>query len=141
RPHPARHSFPTRRSSDLNVLTCFIDDQFGPHSTDFPNMDMVAWACDYPHSDCVWPKSPETVWSAIRHLSKELIDKATHLNAMREFRFDPFAILGRENCTVGALRAQARHVDTRQVAGMGGHNPSNRSGVPVTSGEVVKLFA
>ncbi|MDT4855278.1 hypothetical protein D3C80_1930190 [compost metagenome] len=70
-----------------------------------------------------------------------MIDKTTHLNAMREFRFDPFAILGRENCTVGALRAQARHVNVTPVLGMGGHNPSNRHGHPVTSGEVVKLFA
>lgn len=124
-----------------NVLTCFIDDQFGLHSTDFLNMDMVAWECDYPHSDCVWPKSPETVWSAIKHLPKELIDKATHLNAMREFRFDPFASLGRDNCTVGALRAKATHVNVTPVAGMGGHNPSNHSGQPVTSGEVVKMFA
>lgn len=124
-----------------NVLTCFIDDQFGLHNTNFLNMDMVCWECDYPHSDCVWPNSPETVWNAVKHLPKELIDKATHLNAMREFRFDPFATLGRDNCTVGALRAQAGHVNVTPVAGMGGHNPSNRHGQPVTSGEVVKLFA
>ena len=32
----------------------------------------------------------------------------THLNAMRHFSYDPFAVLGaKEKCTVGALRATA----------------------------------
>ena len=35
----------------------------------------------------------------------------THLNAMRHFRFDPFAVRPREECTVGALRAKATDVD------------------------------
>ncbi len=60
---------------------------------------------------------------------------------MREFSYDPFPILGRENCTVGALRAKATHVDTAPRRGMGGVNPSKGDGKPVTSGDVVKLFA
>ena len=43
--------------------------------------------------------------------SDEDIDKITHANAMRLYKFDPFSILGRENCTVGALRAQAEGWD------------------------------
>jgi hypothetical protein len=39
------------------------------------------------------------------------VNKITHLNAMREFRFDPFAVRPRETCTVGALRAEAGDVD------------------------------
>lgn len=39
------------------------------------------------------------------------IDKMTHLNAMRDFKFDPFAIRPRERCTVGALRAESPDVD------------------------------
>jgi hypothetical protein len=39
------------------------------------------------------------------------IDKITHLNAMRHFRYDPFAHRPREQCTVEALRAQAADVD------------------------------
>jgi len=35
------------------------------------------------------------------------IDAMTHENAMRFFRYDPFAIRPRERCTVGALRAEA----------------------------------
>jgi hypothetical protein len=33
-------------------------------------------------------------------------------NAMRHFRFDPFAHRPREQCTVAALRAEATGVDT-----------------------------
>ena len=40
--------------------------------------------------------------------SDEDIDKITHANAMRLYKFDPFTTLGgQENCNVGALRAQA----------------------------------
>jgi hypothetical protein len=39
------------------------------------------------------------------------IDKITHLNAMRHFRYDPFARIPREEATVGALRAQAHDWD------------------------------
>ena len=34
------------------------------------------------------------------------INKITHENAMRWYRFDPFAHRPREQCTVGALRAE-----------------------------------
>jgi hypothetical protein len=40
------------------------------------------------------------------------IDRITHRNAMRNFRYDPFAHIPREEATVGALRAQATDVDT-----------------------------
>jgi hypothetical protein len=42
---------------------------------------------------------------------------------------------------VGALRAQAAHISTATVAGLGGTDPSNRQGRQVTAGEVAKLFA
>jgi len=35
------------------------------------------------------------------------INKITHGNAMRVFRYDPFANRPREEATVGALRAEA----------------------------------
>lgn len=124
-----------------NFITCFIDDQFGLKNTDALNADLITYECDYPHSDTLWPEAPEALWASIKHLPRETIDKITHGNAMREFRYDPFPILGRENCTVGALRARARHVDTRPVAGLGGVNPSNAEGRQVTAGEVAKLFA
>jgi hypothetical protein len=42
---------------------------------------------------------------------------------------------------VGALRAKAAHVDVSPRENMGGFNPSNKEGRPVTNGEVMKLFA
>ncbi len=39
------------------------------------------------------------------------ITAITYKNALRHFRFDPFARRSREECTVGALRARAADVD------------------------------
>ena len=44
-------------------------------------------------------------------LPDEEIDKITHLNAMRHFRYDPFAHIPREEATVGALRRRAEGWD------------------------------
>ena len=44
------------------------------------------------------------------------IDQITHLNAMKFFRFDPFAIRPREKCTVGALRGEAAGHDVSIVS-------------------------
>ena len=123
-----------------NFITCFIDDKFGLKNPDSLNMNMVTYECDYPHSDTLWPSAPESLWESLKHLPKAQIDAVTHLNAMREYSYDPFAILGRENCTVGALRAIASHVDVRTHSG-GGYNPSNAQGRQVTAGEVARLFA
>jgi hypothetical protein len=45
-------------------------------------------------------------------LSDAEIDKVTWQNACRWYNFDPFQHRRREECTVGALRAQATDVDT-----------------------------
>lgn len=108
-----------------HVLTCFIDDKFGMLSKDSLDMDMVTWECDYPHSDSNWPESPEIFAASVSGLSDLEIDKVGHLNAMRHFQYDPFQILGgRDNCTVGALRAQVEGHDvtirSQKRAGQGG---------------------
>jgi predicted TIM-barrel fold metal-dependent hydrolase len=123
-----------------HFITCFIEDKFAMQNTGYLNLDNVCWECDYPHSDCVWPYSPETIWQSIKHLPKQSIDKVTHQNAMRHYSFDPISILGRENCTVGALRKQAAHVDTTPKAGQGGLNPNAGKDGPVTSADIVAIF-
>jgi len=66
------------------------------------------WECDYPHSDSTWPFAPEEVAPHFVGVSDDLVDQVTHLNAMEHFNYDPFSVLGgKENCTVGALRASA----------------------------------
>ena len=49
-------------------------------------------------------------------LTDHEIDEMTHLNAMKFFRFDPFSIRPREQCTVGALRAEAEGHDVSIVS-------------------------
>jgi predicted TIM-barrel fold metal-dependent hydrolase len=90
-----------------HVITCFIDDHFGVASRRFLEMDNVCWECDYPHSDSTWPTAPETFMKQMDGVSREDIDRMSHLNAIRHFSFDPFAVARREDCTVGALRRRA----------------------------------
>ncbi len=123
-----------------HFITCFIEDNFGLQNLKFMNEDMVTWESDYPHSDCTWPNSPESAWEGLQHLSKETIDKVTHLNAMREFSFDPFSIHGRENCTVGELRKKATHVKIEPALGLGGADHGRNDGKPVTSGDINAMF-
>jgi predicted TIM-barrel fold metal-dependent hydrolase len=102
-----------------HVYTCFIEDRFGLQVKGHQNLDNMMWECDYPHSDSTWPFSPEEVMLDLAPCTDEEIDKITHLNAMRAFDYDPFSILGgRENCTVGALRAKAagRDVSIKSVS-------------------------
>jgi predicted TIM-barrel fold metal-dependent hydrolase len=99
-----------------HVITCFIADRFGLRNLHEMNEEMVAWECDYPHSDTPWPNSPEYVHDAAAGLSDEQVDKITHRNAMRLFTYDPFSVLPREQCTVGALREQAEGHDVSPVA-------------------------
>ncbi|MBF5094190.1 amidohydrolase [Azospirillum sp. INR13] len=135
--------FGSQKPSDIfrkHIITCFIEDRFGLANLKDVGEDMVAWECDYPHSDCTWPDSAELLWEDLKHLSKDTIDKVTHLNVMREFSYDPFSVLGRENCTVGALKARAKHVKTEPMLGLGGAVPQVRKDGPVTSGDINKMF-
>jgi hypothetical protein len=50
-------------------------------------------------------------------LTDDQVAKITHENAMRHFRFDPFATRAKGRCTAGALRAEASDVDTVTRAG------------------------
>jgi predicted TIM-barrel fold metal-dependent hydrolase len=94
-----------------HVTTCFIDDAAGVRDRDLIGVDRITWEQDYPHSDSTWPTGPETLWPRIADLPEDVIAKITHENAMRLFRYDPFAHRPKESCTVGALRAEATDVD------------------------------
>lgn len=135
--------FGGERPSDVfrkHIITCFIDDEFGLRNRQDVGVDMMCWEADYPHSDATWPESPDLLWNGMRTLPKSDIDKITHLNAMREFSFDPFSFLGRENCTVGALRAKAKHVDTSPKS-LGGLKPDSRSSGQVTAADIKKILS
>lgn len=138
--------FRGKKPSDIfreHIITCFIDDKFGVANAEAVGVDTICYECDYPHSDTVWPKTPEYLMAGFEEAGNpdEVINKITHENAMRHYNFDPLSILGRENCTVGALREKATDVDVTPKS-QGGARPLEE-GVErrVTSGDVVKLFA
>jgi hypothetical protein len=93
-------------------VTCFIDDQVGIDIREKIGVDHICWECDYPHSDSTWPESPERLAGLLADVPDDEVAAITHRNAMREFRFDPFAHRPPEQATVGALRAEAVGVDT-----------------------------
>jgi predicted TIM-barrel fold metal-dependent hydrolase len=95
-----------------HVLCCFISDAVGVRLLEDFNVDNVCWESDFPHSDTSWPNGPESVAELMRDLPDDVVAKITHENAMRHYRFDPFAVRPREACTAGALRAESPDVDT-----------------------------
>jgi predicted TIM-barrel fold metal-dependent hydrolase len=99
------------------ILCCFIEDRVGVQLLDHFNVNNVCWESDFPHSDSSWPDAPEHLESVLDGLDQDTVDKITHRNAMHHFRFDPFTIRARENCTVAALRSEATDVDTVTHAG------------------------
>ncbi len=136
-----------KKPSDVfkeHFMICFIDDEFGLHNLDWVNEDLVAYECDYPHSDTLWPEVPEFLWKTVNHLTEKQIEKITHLNAMRWFNFDMFSHIPKEKLTVGALRAQAKAdgVDTTPQS-FGGEAPlaAGESQRTITSGDLMRMFA
>jgi predicted TIM-barrel fold metal-dependent hydrolase len=92
-----------------HFLTCFISDPVGVALRDRIGIDNIAWECDYPHSDSMWPGAPEELDGVFgaESVSDADIAKMTHENAMRWYSYDPFAVLDKADCSVGALRAAA----------------------------------
>ncbi|NRA34359.1 MAG: amidohydrolase [Polyangiaceae bacterium] len=129
--------FGDKKPSDVfkeQIATCFIDDRAGVAMRKLVGVDNINWECDYPHSDTSWPKAPEALWEHFEDgVSDEDINKMTHLNAMKLYSFDPFKHIKREDCTVGALRAQAKDVDLSIKGSQGGKAPiTDGSARPVT---------
>jgi hypothetical protein len=77
-------------------------------------MDIIAWECDYPHSDSIWPDAPEVVLAELDNAgaSDADIHQITWENSCRHFSYDPFKHIAREDATVGKLRALSPDVDT-----------------------------
>jgi predicted TIM-barrel fold metal-dependent hydrolase len=132
------------KPSDLlkrHFLHCFIDDAFGLRNLDALGEDNVAYETDYPHSDTLWPEAPEHLWPTLNHLTDAQIDKVTHGNAIRWFRFGAFFEHNRrEDMNVAACRARAKAkgVDISPKSS-GGARPTDEVR-PVTSGDVMTMF-
>jgi predicted TIM-barrel fold metal-dependent hydrolase len=139
------HDFPRgKKPSDVfreHIITCFIDDAAGVRNRDLIGIDNITWECDYPHSDSTWPKAPETLWRSLGGVPDEDIHKMTWKNTTRLFQYDPFKHIPKEQCTVAALRAQAKGVDLTPRVGAGGKKPSDYSRGYATIGDIVKQMA
>jgi predicted TIM-barrel fold metal-dependent hydrolase len=100
-----------------HFLACYITDPSGLKLRHEIGMDVIAWECDYPHTDTTWPDSPEFSWSEFEQAgcSGEEIDKITWQNATRFFDWDPFAQIEKGKANVGSLRALAADVDTTRM--------------------------
>jgi predicted TIM-barrel fold metal-dependent hydrolase len=85
---------------------CYISDRSGVENRHAIGIDNITWECDYPHSDSSWPNSPESLSKQLEGVPDDEINKMTHENAMRIFRYDPFEHRPKERATVAALRAE-----------------------------------
>jgi predicted TIM-barrel fold metal-dependent hydrolase len=102
--------FGTKLPSEVfreRFLTCFISDPVGVKLRHDIGIDNIAWECDYPHSDSSWPAAPEELAGVTAGVPDDEVNKITYENACRWYNFDPFKHRRREQCTVGALRAEA----------------------------------
>lgn len=102
-----------------HFLACFITDPSALRLRDRIGVETLAWECDYPHSDCTWPNSPELLLAELdaAGCSDADIEMITWRNVARFFDYDPFAAIPKEQATVGALRARAANagVDTSET--------------------------
>jgi predicted TIM-barrel fold metal-dependent hydrolase len=136
-------SFGDLKPSDVfrrNIITCFIDDPVGVKLRHEIGIDCITWECDYPHSDTTWPRSPEILWQSLDGVSDEDINKITHENAIRDFRFDPFAHRPKEKCTAAALRAESPDVDLT-LTSTGGKPPREAGDGVITTRDVTTQLA
>ena len=92
-------------------LTCFIADPVGVKLRHDIGMDNIAWESDYPHSDSSWPNAAEELEGVMAGVPDDEVNKITFENACRWYSFDPFEHRTREQCTVGALRAESPDQD------------------------------
>ena len=101
-----------------HILACFITDPSGLELRHRIGVDIIAWECDYPHTDTTWPESPEFAMREFEAsgCTDEEIDTITWQNACRFFSWDPFQHTPKEQTTVGALRALATDVDVSRMS-------------------------
>ena len=74
-------------------LACYVSDPITLKVRQDIGVDIIAWECDIPHSDSIWPEAPE---SATREIASagatdEEIHAITWENSARLFRWVPFA--------------------------------------------------
>jgi predicted TIM-barrel fold metal-dependent hydrolase len=115
-----RRDFGGRLPSEVfrdHSLACYTTDPIALNVRREIGIDIIAWECDYPHSDAYWPDAPEKVLAELEAAgaTDAEISKITWQNSCRFFDWDPFTTVPKEQATVGALRALATDVETTPV--------------------------
>jgi predicted TIM-barrel fold metal-dependent hydrolase len=111
------HDFGGKLPSDIfreHSLACYVTDPTALKVRHDIGLDIIAWECDYPHSDSIWPNAPEFVNAEMKGsgVPDDEAHKILWENTTRFFGLDPFKHIAKEDATVGALRALSPDVDT-----------------------------
>lgn len=111
------HDFGGKLPSDIfreHSLACYVTDPTALKVRDDIGLDIIAWECDYPHSDSIFPDAAEFVHAelTVAGCTDEEIHRITWENSCRFFGWDPFRDLPRDQATVAALRRRSPDVDT-----------------------------
>ena len=111
------HDFGDKLPSDIfrdHSLACFVTDPTALKVRHDIGMDIIAWECDFPHSDSIFPGAPEYILDEMQQAgcSDAEMNQITWQNTCRFFDIDPFRDIPREQASVGALRALSPDVDT-----------------------------
>ena len=102
-----------------HILACYITDPSGLRLRDRIGIDIIAWECDYPHTDTTWPESPEFAWGELQQagVPDEEVHKITWQNACRFFSWDPFTHTpGRRPASARSGAGLATDVDTTRMS-------------------------
>ena len=111
------HDWGGKLPSDVfreHALACYVTDPTALKVRDDIGIDIIAWECDFPHADSIWPNAPEFALDELNNAgcTDEEIDKILWKNTCRHFDWDPFQHVSRADATVGALRSRSPDVDT-----------------------------
>ncbi len=111
------HDFGGKLPSEVfkdHSLACYVTDPTALKVRHDIGVDVIAWECDYPHSDSIWPNAPEFVHAEMAGagVPDDEMHQILWQNTTRFFGLDPFRHIAREDATVGALRALSPDVDT-----------------------------
>src|SRR5207302_3398481 len=110
------------------VILCYIEDDFGVRHAREIGTSRICIETDYPHSDAIWPNAPERLMQgfAATDLTDREIDEITHLNAMRFFQFDPFAIRPRDSALSARYGPKQQAMTCRSSQRAGGSSTITR---------------
>ena len=97
-----------------HALACYVTDPTSLGLRNEIGIDLIAWECDYPHSDSIWPDAPERMLGELNAVgaTDEEIEKISWQNACRFFDWDPFAGGSRQDHTVGVAARPRRPTST-----------------------------